>query len=71
MLTVFKEKAMGNINSKKLINDSLIKEIATSVEGLAYGEVTIKVHNNKIIQVDISQKTRYDDIWKIEGGGGI
>jgi hypothetical protein len=62
---------MGNLNSKKLINDSLIKEIATSVDGLAYGEVIIKVHNNKIIQVDIAQKTRYDDIWKIEGGGGI
>ena len=62
---------MGNLNSKKLINDSLIKEISTAVETLEYGEVIIKVHNNKIIQIDVSQKKRFDEVWKIEGGGGI
>jgi hypothetical protein len=62
---------MGNLNSKKLINDSLIKEISTAVETLEYGEVIIKVHNNKIIQIDVSEKRRFDDVWKIEGGGGI
>jgi hypothetical protein len=62
---------MGNVNSKKLINDSLIKEISTAVETLQYGEVIIKVHNNKIIQIDVSEKKRFDDVWKIEGGGGI
>ena len=62
---------MGNVNSKKLINDSLIKEISGAVDTLEYGEVVIKVHNNKIIQIDVSEKRRFDDVWKIEGGGGI
>jgi hypothetical protein len=62
---------MSGINSKKLINDSLIKEISSSVETLEYGEVVIKVHNNKIIQIDVSEKKRFDEVWKIEGGGGI
>jgi hypothetical protein len=58
-------------NSKKFLNDSIIKEISDAVESLEYGEVNIKVHNKKIIQLEIAEKKRFDDIWKIEEGGGI
>jgi hypothetical protein len=41
------------------------------VEGLEYGTVTLKVHDRKIIQVEVAQRKRFEDIWKIEEGGGI
>jgi len=58
-------------DSKNLINDSIIKDISDAVEGLAYGTVTIQVHNNRIIQVEVAEKKRFDDVWKVEQGGGI
>lgn len=58
-------------NSKKLINDSIISQISSAVEKLAYGTVTIAVHNRKITQIEISEKQRFDDVWKVEEGGGI
>jgi hypothetical protein len=66
------EKPMGNKqNSIKILNDAIIKEISEAVESLDYGEVHIKVHNKKIVQIEIAQKKRFDDIWKVEEGGGI
>ena len=62
---------MSNNNVKKLVNDSIIKEISDAVEGLEYGDVYITVHNRKIVQIEISKKQRFDDVWKVEGGGGI
>jgi hypothetical protein len=58
-------------HSKKLINDSIIKEISDAVESLEYGTIVISVHDKKITQVEVAEKRRFDDVWKIEGGGGI
>jgi hypothetical protein len=58
-------------NSKKLINDTIIKEISDAVESLDYGTVVINVHNKKITQIEVSEKKRFDDVWKVEEGGGI
>ncbi|MDD4954026.1 MAG: DUF2292 domain-containing protein [Candidatus Omnitrophica bacterium] len=58
-------------NARNIINDSIIKDIRDAVEGLSYGTVMITVHNEKITQIEIAKKQRFDDVWKIEGGGGI
>jgi hypothetical protein len=58
-------------NSESIINDAIIKDIRDAVGELAYGTVIITVHNRKITQIEVSQKKRFDDVWKIEGGGGI
>ena len=60
-----------NQNSKKFLNDTIIKEISDAVESLEYGEVYIRVHNKKITQIDIVEKKRFDGLWKVEEGGGI
>ncbi len=60
-----------NKNARKVLNDSIISEIIAAVESLEYGEVNIKVHNKKIIQIEISARKRFDDLWKAEEGGGI
>lgn len=58
-------------NSRNIVNDAIIKNIATAIGSLEYGTVTIKVHETKIIQIDVTEKKRFDDVWRVEGGGGI
>ncbi len=57
--------------NKSIINDAIIKELNNSVRGLKYGTINITVHNSKIVQVEVSEKKRFDDVWTIEEGGGI
>jgi len=45
-------------NSKNIVNDAIIKDIADAVGSLDYGTVTIKVHETKIIQIEVTEKTR-------------
>lgn len=59
------------LNSKNIVNDAIIKDIAQAVDGLEYGTVTVKVHDRKITQVEVAQKKRFEDVWRIEEGGGI
>jgi hypothetical protein len=65
------EEKMIQLKSKNIVNDAIIKEISDSVHDLKYGVVTITINDSKIVQIDISKKNRFDDVWKVEGGGGI
>lgn len=58
-------------NPRNIVNDAIIKDIAAAVGTLEYGTVTIKVHDTKIIQIEVTEKKRFDDVWRLEGGGGI
>ncbi len=62
--------AMQPVN-KNIVNDAIIKDISDSIHGLKYGTVTITVHNARIVQMEISQKSRFDDVWIVQDGGGI
>jgi hypothetical protein len=60
------EKAKrGNI-----VNDAILKDIADILAGLRFGEIVIKVHDSKIIQVERTEKARYES-YHVEHGGGI
>jgi hypothetical protein len=52
-------------------NEAIIKDLKNMVSGLDYGTVTLKVHNSKIVQVEITRKRRFDDSLLMEKGGGI
>jgi len=65
MSTEPKKNPKGNI-----VNDAIFKDIAEIVRGLKFGEVIIKVHDAKIIQVEKTEKSRYDS-FHLEHGGGI
>ncbi len=58
-------------NDKSAVNEAILKEIIRAVNNLKYGYVQITVHNSKIVQIDKTEKTRFDDIWLLEKGGGI
>lgn len=58
-------------NQKSIINDSIIKDLSEQVLNLKYGTIVIKVHDSKIVQVEVTERTRYEDVWLVEKGGGI
>jgi len=58
-------------NSKVLINDAIVQDIGAAVRKLAYGTILITVHDQKISQIEIAEKKRFDDVWKVDAGGGI
>ena len=62
---------MAKDNGKKLLNDSILRDIGDAVGSLEYGTVSIKVHDSKIIQIEVTERKRFDEIWKMEGGSGI
>jgi hypothetical protein len=51
-------------------NEKIVNEISQAVTGLEYGSVLIKVHDSKIVQVEITERKRFDE-FKVEKGGGI
>ena len=64
------------MSSKNNINDAsttnaIIRDIATAVAGLEFGSVLIKVHNAQIVQIEVTQRKRFDEYWNVEKGGGI
>ncbi len=58
-------------DQKNIVNDAIIKEIIDTLNSLKFGYVQITVHNSKVVQIDKTEKTRFDDVWLIEKGGGI
>lgn len=58
-------------DQKNIVNDAIIKEIIDTLNNLKFGYVQITVHNSKVVQIDKTEKTRFDDVWLIEKGGGI
>ena len=62
---------MAQIEQKNIVNDAIIKDISDSIHGLQYGTVTITVHNARIVQIEVAKKSRFDDVWTVQEGGGI
>ena len=61
----------GKITQKSIINDSIIRDLSEQVLNLKYGTIVIKVHDSKIVQVEVTERTRYENVWLVEKGGGI
>ena len=59
----------GKGKKGNIVNDAIIKDIAEILAGLKYGEIIIKVHDSKIIQVEKTEKSRYDSFHVEQGGG--
>ena len=65
------EMMSGKKENKNIVNDAIIKDISDKIHGLKFGTVVITVHDGRIVQIELAQKNRFDDIWLTEGGGGI
>ena len=61
----------GKQANKNIINDAIIKDIRDAIQGIDYGAVTITLHDARIVQIEVSKKSRFDAIWTVQEGGGI
>jgi hypothetical protein len=55
------------VQKKNIVNDAILKDISDKVHGLAFGTVIIKVNNSRIIQVEVTENRRFDEMWSGEG----
>jgi len=46
-------------NSDVKIGQEVIDEIVKAVQGIAYGEVTIVLHDSRIVQIERKEKKRF------------
>jgi hypothetical protein len=51
--------------------DAVIQELKKIIEELVYGTITIKVHNGRVTQLEITEKRRIGEPLEFEKGGGI
>ena len=42
-----------------VVTDTWLNEIVRNVQGLSYGEVHITVHDGQIVQIDRTERNRY------------
>ena len=56
-------------NNKNIVNDAIIKDISDSIHGLRFGTVVISIHDSRIVQIEVTEKNRFDDVWHRQGGG--
>ncbi|RJX39480.1 DUF2292 domain-containing protein [Paenibacillus pinisoli] len=50
------------------VNDVWLKRIIGQVQGLAYGTVQITVHDGQIVQIDRTERSRFDVLKSKDGG---
>lgn len=62
---------MKKNSKKRFISDAVVKDIIDSVNALDYGSVLIKVHDGKIVQLEVTERKRFDEPLQVEKGGGI
>ena len=56
---------------KTRVNETILEKIAELLKNIHYGSLLIKVHDSKIVQVEVTEKSRFDNMWFMEKGGGI
>jgi hypothetical protein len=57
-------------NQSDYVNE-ILKRVTKALSGVKYGSVTITVHNSRVVQIEKSEKIRYDDDQYVVKGGGI
>lgn len=50
-----------------VVTDTWLKEIVQNVQGLSYGEVHITVHDGQIVQIDRTERHRYQMVKAASG----
>jgi hypothetical protein len=52
------------------INEKLVVKLLGSLKGIKFGQVVITVHNEKVVQIDRTEKNRCEfTVWQADGSG--
>jgi hypothetical protein len=61
-------KSKDNIEAA---NEKIVKELGDVVKSIKFGQLVITIHNSKIVQVDRTEKYRYQEANYFERGSRI
>ncbi len=53
-----------------IANYNILKNLLESMRRIKYGSNLLKVHDSKIVQIEVTEKARFDD-WFVEKGSDI
>jgi hypothetical protein len=56
---VRKKEVIMAVNSKTVVNDDVLDMIKSRLEDLSFGYVTITVQDNKVVQLETTEKMRF------------
>jgi hypothetical protein len=59
---------MTKEKTKRSLNETILRNIGDAVESLDYGIVTVKVQDSKIVQVEVTKRRRFDEVWRTDEG---
>ena len=62
---------MKTFEQKTLINESILKELTEKLKKMNFGSVTIKVNHSRIVQVEMTENRRFDEVLSVASGEGI
>jgi hypothetical protein len=54
-----------------VLDDVVLKELVAAAKTIKYGQILITVHNSRIVQIDKTEKIRFDAPACYEKGDGI
>ncbi|MGD0231819.1 MAG: YezD family protein [Syntrophorhabdales bacterium] len=56
---------------RNVVSDIILEEIKQSINSIDFGDILVKVHAGRVIQIEVTEKKRFNDLWELEDGGGI
>ena len=56
---------------QQFINETILQDVPQSIGDIAYGTIILKVHNQAIAEMEITEKFRFKNTDIMEKGGGI
>ncbi|MFA5554112.1 MAG: YezD family protein [Phycisphaerae bacterium] len=63
--------SVKNKSLQSSLSQNVLKEITDSLNTLDYGSIVIKVHDKRVVQIEVTKRKRYDDMENFEKGAGI
>ena len=64
-------KMKSNVSNLKKSEEELLLQILQALKSIRYGYIQIIVQDSKVVQIDKTEKIRFDkeDSYRLEGGG--
>lgn len=57
--------------TKKFINTAILQDVVETAAKIEYGTIMLKIHDSSIVQMEVTEKFRFQNTESVEEGGGI
>lgn len=57
--------------NKKFINETILQDVLETAVKIEYGTIILKIHDSSIVQMEVTEKYRFQNTDLVEKGGGI